>query len=100
MGHKLNRVTEILIQRLEKKGVEHAAIPWFMRDFANITLVTPDMNLAEVNRKLHSLGWNDFELDDHTLQLIIASLETEGVIGFERRFNSILKTEEILVSAK
>ena len=26
---------------------------------------------------MKSLGWDDFELDDHTLQLIIAILETD-----------------------
>ena len=75
----VNRLTEILIQRLEKKGVEQTAIPGFMRNLANIISVTPHMNLREVNRKLHLLGWTHFELDDHTLQLTIASFEVEAL---------------------
>lgn len=78
-GHKLNQLTEILIQRLEKKGVEQTAIPGFIRNLANIISVTPHMNLREVNRRLHLLGWTDFELDDHTLQLTIASFEVEAL---------------------
>ena len=78
-GHELNRLTEILIQRLEKKGVEQTAIPGFIRNLANIISVTPHMSLREVNRRLHLLGWTDFELDDHTLQLTIASFEAEAL---------------------
>jgi hypothetical protein len=75
----LNRLTEILIQRLEKKGVEQTAIPGFIRNLANIISVASHMNLPEVNRRLHLLGWTDFELDDHTLQLTIASFEAEAL---------------------
>jgi hypothetical protein len=64
---------------LEKKGVEQSAIPGFIRNLANIILVAPHMNLWEVNKRLHSLGWTDFELDDHTLQLTIASFEVEAL---------------------
>ena len=75
----MNELTEILIQRLEKKGVEQPAIPGFIRNLANIISVTPHLDLPEVNRRLHSLGWTDFELDDHTLQLTIAAFEAEAL---------------------
>ncbi|NVM20666.1 MAG: hypothetical protein HWN68_02660 [Desulfobacterales bacterium] len=95
MGQKLDQITEILIRRLEKKGIEGIAIPGFMRDLANIISHTPHMELPEVNRKLHSLGWSDFELDDHTLQLAIASLELKGSMASGDRsaywFNSTFK---------
>jgi len=71
----LNQLKEILVQRLEKKGVEQTEIYGFIRDLSNTLSVTPHMNLQEVNRRLHLLGWNDFELDYHTLQLAIASFE-------------------------
>jgi len=87
MGYKLSQLTEILAQRLQKKGIEQIVIPGFMRDLANIISVTPHMNLTEVNRKLHSLGWKDVDLDDHTLQLAIARFELEGSVaaGFQPR---------------
>jgi hypothetical protein len=75
----LNELTEILIQRLQKKGVEQPAIPGFIRNLAHIISVTPHLNLPEVNRRLHLLGWTDFELDDHTLQLTIATFEAEAL---------------------
>lgn len=78
MGNKLSQLTEILIQRLQKRGGERVAIPGFLRDLANITSVTPHTNMPEVNRRLHSLGWSHVEMDAHTLQLAVASLELEG----------------------
>lgn len=77
MGCEMNRLTEILIRRLVRKGIAPGTIPAFIRSLAHIISVTPHMNLLELNRRLHSVGWNDFELDDHTLQLVIASLEAE-----------------------
>ena len=41
------------------------------------------LNLREVNRRLRLVGWNDFELDDHTLQLVIASLEAFTINPFK-----------------
>jgi transketolase N-terminal domain/subunit len=43
----------------------------------------PPMSLEEMNRRLHVIGWDSFEMDDNTLQLIIASLEAEGLTGAE-----------------
>jgi len=41
------------------------------------------MNLLQVNKRLHLLGWDSFELDYHTLQLAIAYFEAEGLKGVE-----------------
>ena len=37
------------------------------------------MNLLQINKGLHLLGWDNFELDYHTLQLAIACFEAEGL---------------------
>ena len=79
-GDTLNPLTEILIERLERKGITPGTIPGFMRNLAYIMSVTPHMDLRELNRRLHLVGWNDFELDDHTLQLIIAILEAKVLL--------------------
>jgi len=75
----LNQFTRILIERLEKKGIEPSIIHGFIRDLANNILVNPHMNLLQVNKQLHFLGWDSFELDYHTLQLAIACFEAEGL---------------------
>jgi len=43
------------------------------------------MNLLQVNKRLHLLGWDSVELDYHTLQLAIACFEAEGLKGLENR---------------
>ena len=41
------------------------------------------MNHLQINKRLQFLGWNDFELDYHTLQLAIACFEAEGLKSLE-----------------
>ena len=66
---------KILIRRLVGKGMEISTIPAFTRDLANTMVANSYSSLQELNGRLKSLGWNDFELDDYTLQLIIATFE-------------------------
>ena len=63
----MKELIRILIKRLEKKGIEQGIIHGFIRDLANTILVNPHMNLLQVNKQLHFLGWDGFELDNHTL---------------------------------
>jgi len=74
----MNQLTEIMISRLEKKGVQIDIIPGFIRDLVNTISNDHQSNFQELNKKLHLLGWDDFELDDYTLQLVIASVEAEA----------------------
>ncbi len=72
----MNQVTEIMIKRLEKKGIKLDIIPGFVRNVINTISINPQSTLQELNSKLHLLGWDDFELDEYTLQLVTASFET------------------------
>ena len=75
----MNQVTEVMIKRLEKKGIQPDMIPGFIRDLVNTTLINPQSTLEDLNAKLHFLGWDDFELDEYTLELVIAGFETGGL---------------------
>ena len=86
----MKQLTQVLIRRLEKKGIEPNIAPGFMRNLANTILVNPDMNYLQVNRELHTLGWKDFELDYHTLQLAIACFETDARGSLENPSYSLL----------
>ncbi len=77
----MNQLTQILIRRLEKKGIRPDIIPGFFRDLVNIISTNPHGTLDDLNRRLQLLGWSDFELDDQTLQLVIASFEAEDLKG-------------------
>jgi hypothetical protein len=68
----------ILIQRLEQKGIEPIMIYSFIRDLANTIGVNPSMNLIEVNKHLHLLGWDSFELDYRTLELATTCFKAKG----------------------
>ena len=67
----------ILIKRLAGKGMEISTIPAFIRDLANTMVANGYSSLQDLSRQLKSLGWDDFELDDYTLQLIIAIFEPD-----------------------
>jgi len=83
--YDLSQLTQILMEQLENKGMEPAIIHGFVRDLANTILVNPHMTLLQINKRLHLLGWDDFKLDYHTLQLAIACFEAEGLKGLEHR---------------
>ncbi|MBW1795783.1 MAG: hypothetical protein JRJ38_15385 [Deltaproteobacteria bacterium] len=81
----MNQLIEILVDRLERKGMAQNTIPGFIRSLANTISEMPDMTIGEVRRRLQSLGWDDFELDDHTLQLIIAVFQDESLIDMKHK---------------
>jgi len=81
----MKQIKEILFQRLEKNGVDFNFMPGFIRSLVNSCSNDPEMNLSQINRQLHYLGWNGIELDYHTLQLAIACLEDEGLENMENK---------------
>ena len=76
-------IKRILIQRLAEQGMELNIIPGFIRSLAKSMVVHPHMNLVQVNRKLHYLGWSGHELDYYTYSLALACLEDEGDACYE-----------------
>ena len=73
----MNQLAEILIERLEKKGMWSGEIPGFIRDLSNALLVNPHLNHLHLNDQLHLLGWNDLDLDYRTFEVAIACFERE-----------------------
>ena len=73
----MSYLTEVMKTHLESEGIRPEIIPGFVRDLSNTICLDPHISLKELNIKLHLLGWDDFELDDYTLQLVIASVEEE-----------------------
>ncbi len=72
-----------LIHKLMENGVEPSLIPGFIRSLVNACLISPDMSHGQANKRLKYLGWDDIELDYHTHQLAITSLETKGLSQLE-----------------
>ena len=71
-------IEQTLINELQEKGINDEIIPRFIKDLAYSYEIDPSFSLSEINDRLHHLGWNDIELDYHTLQLAIASLDFDG----------------------
>lgn len=76
-------VDKKLIRKLIENGVEASMIPGFIRSLANAYLINPDMSHCQANKRLKYLGWEGIEIDYHTLQLAIDSLETKGLSQLE-----------------
>jgi hypothetical protein len=74
----LSKNEQVLMHRLGTKGMEQGVIPGFIWSLKSCLLDNPDMNHFQTNKRMQFLGWNDFDLDYHTLQLAIACFEAEG----------------------
>ena len=75
----MSELKKNLIERLIERGMEPNLIPGFIRLLVTAVMVNPHMDLIEANERLHSLGWDSFELDYHTFQLAMACFEAEGI---------------------
>jgi len=64
-----------LFKKLEQKGIEKNQIPLFIKDLINTFSAKDISDLMQINNCLHVLGWADFELDYHTLQLAKAYID-------------------------
>jgi hypothetical protein len=68
----------LLIDRLKSKGMDPALIPSFLKALTSLIALEPGIGPAEVNQKLHALGWDEVTMDYHCLQIAIACLETDS----------------------
>ena len=66
----MDQIINVLVERLEGKGIEAAKIPTCVETIMNINFLYPIPNCRELNRRMQSLGWNNFEMDDHTFKLV------------------------------
>jgi len=71
----LNQLTQILIERLEEKGMGPGEISGFIRNLTNALLANPQSNHLHLNEQLHLLGWDDLDLDYRTFEVATACFE-------------------------
>ena len=67
----------ILIDQLKSKGIDPALIPAFLKALTSLISSEPSVEPAQINQKLHSLGWDEVAIDYHCLQIAIACIETD-----------------------
>jgi len=75
----MDDLKRIVIQRLENRGIERQLIPGFIRSLANSFACDVHPNLDQVNDRLNYMGWDGYELDYHTFELVSTCLENEGI---------------------
>lgn len=68
----------LLIDRLTSKGMDPSLIPAFLKTLTSLFVSEPGIELASLNQKLRSLGWDEVDIDYHCLQIAIACHELEG----------------------
>jgi len=88
----MKSLIRILIERLVNKGMEITSIPAFIRNLATCISNDPDISMQDLNIYLRSLGWEDFELDSYTLNLVMATFESDfkhqpNEFSIKTRFN-------------
>lgn len=76
----MERLIKVLIDLLVSKGMELTSIPAFIRNLANALASDPYMTLDELNTQIQLLGWDDFEMDLCTLQIVLATFDSESSV--------------------
>lgn len=71
----MEQLNKITMDRLVRRGVEANNHKAYIRNLVNSYTGHTNLTIQELNRQMISLGWNDIELDDQTLQLIILTSE-------------------------
>jgi len=88
----VDELIKVLIKRLVNKGMEITSIPAYVRDLANTMAETGNMGPGALNQRLEILGWDDFQLDEYTLELVTAmfdqDIEYKSPSWFVRTFSS------------
>jgi hypothetical protein len=88
----MDELINILIKRLVNKGMEITSIPAYVRDLGNTIAVNGYSCRSELNRQLKTLGWDDFEIDEYSLDLVAAifgqNIQYKPPIWFARTFNA------------
>lgn len=74
-----------LLERMVSLGMEVNRVSAYLRNVANSISVDPHMSLDEINNSMESLGWDDFQLDDHTLRLILSILSDDNISPLYRQ---------------
>ena len=73
----MDAVTPLLHDRLTTIGLDPNNVRGFLKTLFRAITQSPGASLTAVNRRLQYLGWQDVELDYHTLQLAVAHFEVE-----------------------
>jgi hypothetical protein len=95
----MEQLLKTLIRHLVDKGLEITSVPGFIKDVGNSIVANPAMSLKELNGHLQLSGWDDFELDDYTLQLILTTFDPDRAYETIHR-SAKLSTDTVSLKGK
>jgi len=70
---------QALFHHLVLKGMNKEIIPSYIRSMRICLANNPTINLLQLDTELQFLGWNNFKLDFHTLQLTKSCFKAETI---------------------
>jgi hypothetical protein len=70
----MDNVVDILVDRLFDEQSDVTQHHSCIRNMFETMAKEPIANCRELNSRMHSLGWDDFELDEHTFKLVMLVL--------------------------
>jgi hypothetical protein len=73
----MSQTGEVLLRRLESKGLSREKVSHFIRCTMSLLHFIPENRIDELNDWLHVVGWADIDLDYTTLQMMEQMLEDE-----------------------
>ena len=74
----MDQILNIIVGRLKEGGIDPVKIPSCIENVFNITFLYPVVSYRELNTRMQSLGWQNFQIDEHTFKLIkLFSSDTE-----------------------
>jgi hypothetical protein len=71
-------ILQLLLDKLCCKGLLLGQAPRFLKDVLNVINGSAAVTAADLNKRLHRLGWGDEIMDAYTLELVIYLLENQG----------------------
>jgi len=66
-----------LFHRLQNMGMWKSTTLGYILSLKSCLKDNPNLNYLQINQRMQCLGWDDFEMDCHTLQLAISCFEDE-----------------------
>ena len=74
----MSNLRKILIDHLRGEGMPDEHIVSYLKILEKLVTSEPGIEAPKLNEKLHSLGWNEVNIDYHFLQIAIAYLEEKS----------------------
>jgi hypothetical protein len=77
----MDTVNQVLIDRLLQSGAESSLLDGLLKTLSKILAEDPNIDPDAANHRLHYLGWQEIQIDYHTLQLALAHFESSAGNG-------------------